>query len=350
MIIEFSGSAAELAAANRSKLTHAISELLVAHRKGHHFCIIPRETSTWLLQNIELGARELATLARVTAEYASTGGLLSTAGRYISIQVGHRAGAQDHGRFVTLGLDDVQGNYFFDRPVFVVEDQETDGKLYLAIAEACRSKVRAPNVALDVRHGGGERSKNVLRHAVDEGRICILITDSDRKYPQVGEPAKILGVRREIQETGWKLAWIEYTPCREIENLIPIDVVEGLPCAAARVDLLAALRSIQVKESESGVPHSERFWWYYDLKVGVDLVQLDKVSPDVVRDWTRGKMALAEASYSGISSSLVPQLLDDKAQLPAFLTLVKKSDWWDWFGQIVQGLLWTGFASTLQRT
>ncbi|MGQ3214794.1 hypothetical protein [Shinella sp.] len=350
MIIEFRGTESELSNADLDKLSHAITELLIAHRKGHHFGIIPRETSSWLLANIALNPRDHATLARLAGEFTTTAGLLKAAEKFVSIQVGHRGGATIVANAVVVGLDDVQGTYFFDQAAFVVEDQEADGKLYVALARACRSKIGAPQVSLDVRHGGGERSKHVLLKLAEEQRICVLVSDSDCKLPKQGVPAKILSYRRAVSDVGWLLAWVDFIPCREIENLIPLEVVEALPCGVDRANHIASLKKLASQEESDGIPVDERFWWFYDLKKGVDLVQLEKVTPDHIREWTIGKMALSPCTYVGVSETLVSQLLDHKTQLPAFLGLVKKPDWWRYFGRVISMLMWIGFAPAMQRT
>lgn len=350
MIFEFRGTASELAHADQGKLSHAITELLVAHRKGRHFCIIPRVTSTWLLANVALNPRDLATLKRLASEFTTTAGLLNSAEQFVSIQIGHRSGVKITSNALIVGLDDIQGEYFFDQAAFVVEDQETDGRLYSAIVHACRSKIGAPHVSLDVRHGGGERSKNVLLKLAREQRICVLVTDSDRRLPQQGLPAKVLSYRRAVAESGWHFAWVDCIPCREIENLVPIEVVEGLPCGVARADHLVSLKKLATSEEGAGIPADARFWCFYDLKKGVDLVQLEKVAPDSIRDWTIAKMALSPCSYEGISETLVPQLLNHKKQLAAFLSLVRKPEWWNCFGRVISMLMWIGFAPAAQRT
>lgn len=347
MIMSLQGDYADLSAADRDMLEHAVVELLRAHREGHHLVILPRNVSRYLLENFDFGSRDKATLERLAADYTQAASLLSTAGRHILIVVKHRSGIEVQGNSIIAGLHDVQHGYFFDRSALVVEDQNTDGKLYVQIAEACRYRVGAENLALDVRHGGGERSGEVLASLSDEKRIAMLITDSDNAYPRDGEPAKILRYKREVVQNA--LADVIYTPCREIENLIPLDVLECLPCSHGRAADIAACRKIEDYEADSGCPPHLSFWWFYDLKSGINREHLEKVSGEELRTWLTQKIEHAPSSFLGFGDKIVSQLISSSPALAKFLKIVRATAWWSLFGTIIEKILWIGFAPAKQR-
>ncbi len=350
MLIEFGGSASELELADRDKLEFVVAELLVSHKKGHHYAVFQRDAAKWILENLNLSERERGTLRRLIADFTQSASLLDTVELRILIEPSHRSGIQRAAGTLTVGLDDLQSNYFFDRAALVVEDQETDGEFFLEIAEACRKMLKAPNVALDVRHGGGERSKDVLMRLAGERRIALLVTDSDKSHPQKGLPAKVLRYTREVSETGWGLAWVTCTPCRESENLIPLSVFERLPCRFGRENDLVALAHIADEEIRSGCPPEESFWWFYDLKKGVDREKLDRVSHDAIRTWTTGKLELANAEFAGFGESILSQLLANSSPLSVFLSQTKTAPWWELFGDMIKLIIQFGFAPTIQRT
>lgn len=347
MIMALQGELSDLVAADQSMLEHTVLELLRAHREGHHLVIFPRAVSKYLLENFDFGSRDRATLERLAADYTQTASLLASAASHLSIVVNHRSGVEVRGASVVVGLDDVQHGYTFDRSALVVEDQNTDGQLYLKILEACRHKVRAENIALDIRHGGGERSAEVLRTLSEEKRIALLITDSDNSYPREGEPAKVLRYKREV--AGNPLAQVAHTPCREIENMIPLDVLEGLPCVHGRAADIAAFRKIDAEEKRRNCAPHESFWWFYDLKNGVNREQLEKVSGEELRGWISQKIGVAPSKFVGFGDRIVPQLLASHLVLAKFLKMVRASCWWDLFGSIIEKMLWIGFAPAKQR-
>lgn len=68
--------------------------------------------------------------------------------------------------------------------------------------------------------------------------------------------------------SGGHLISVHKTPCKEIENLIPLEIVQMLECAKGRKEELRALRMIEVKERERGIDIGDAYWLYFDIKRG----------------------------------------------------------------------------------
>lgn len=88
--------------------------------------------------------------------------------------------------------------------------------------------IRGCNMCFFPVMGGGDTTADVLRHEIEEGRfLCLVITDSDRKYPhsEYGQTAKKI---RKVMEcyNPFHCGLYVMDQVMEVENLIPFKVVE----------------------------------------------------------------------------------------------------------------------------
>jgi hypothetical protein len=117
-----------LAAADRLLLRSATKELIRAYRLGHHVLVIRRPEASWLRTSLELDAQEQSALAEIAREFTQTADLIRRADRYLAIVPAKQGGAP--ARMLQAELGDVVKPYFLDRTALVVEDINTDGRLY----------------------------------------------------------------------------------------------------------------------------------------------------------------------------------------------------------------------------
>lgn len=143
-----------------------------------------------------------------------------------------------------------------------------DGEVFRLSAKHYRrnAKIGGVGITLSLRNGGGNEIAPCFRATVAERRALVLtITDSDLDHPKAtsGLSSRTCG---QIADTAqWICEHVEL-PCREVENLLPLNLVEDsiladLPEATQVCDKLQQLKSILATR-----PDSRR---YADLKEGV---------------------------------------------------------------------------------
>lgn len=126
-----------------------------------------------------------------------------------------------------------------------------------------------PNVPLayEKAGGGGSTSCDILKDIQKHNqRFCLVIADSDKRYPgaPIGGTAKSIKAvlnRRLIQ-----IGFVELV-VHEVENLIPIEFVEG----SIKSNRQARTFLSKIRKSEK----FKEFWKYYDIKEGISLSKIE---------------------------------------------------------------------------
>lgn len=181
------------------------------------------------LGTITLGRFKEASLAAVEAR-----ALLRTAPAMIRVEpIGTPPSVQStSGRLVF----EVPLDYFADSQrlalACIVAENPIDVSLYLALGEAAavsNTGMRCRLHGLD-GHGGGTR--DTFQSQIDQERCVLCIVDSDRTHPQGpnGRTADDVLAVRDAAQAANKIAEAHVLPCRELENLLPANLVcDALP-------------------------------------------------------------------------------------------------------------------------
>lgn len=345
MIIEIAGSVDHLIVADHEKLSDLVCELLRAHRRGDHLLIIPRAECDWLTGNLDLNDREKATLSRIRRDFAQAGSLRAKALLRMKIDVSHVGPPVRDGNKLVLGVEEALRIDF--APVqLVIENSEYDGRLYLGILKGLKDKVDAPAIEFEVRHGGGQTAYHVWRQQIEARRIVALLVDSDRSHFTDPEKIDVLQARSLAAEMQWPIAFAHCLPCREIENLLPISVLEKLPFGLDKAHQIECLKRIEAIERNGNVPCDQRFILYYDLKRGCGDLPLEERFSASTAKWWRSKMAQggSDAHFTGFGNNVVRYILENSAILHTFLRQIKSDSWWIMYQELFLFLLWLGFA------
>lgn len=352
MIFEITATIEDLIAAQRDRLTDMTCELLRAHRMGHHFLIVPREPSGWLLDNLDFNERERATLQKIRNDYTQSASLRGKALARIVIDVGHKSGATRDGKSIIVGLADISGYSLVEQTQLLVEDTESDGRLYEKILDQLKERIGAPAVRYDLRNGGGQNIYNVWKQQIEAKKIVCLLADSDRKHHTDVEKTEVAGARKLAEQLEWLFAWAVVLPCREIENLVPAFVLEELPFAYDKAAQICALKKIEEVEIDGGIAPPQRFSFFYDMKYGLGNAPLHERYKEHVADWIESKLQHGgtRPCYNGFGSDVISYLLEQSRALQAFLRHIKSDNWWEIFGEVFALILWLGFAPRRQAT
>ncbi len=151
--------------------------------------------------------------------------------------------------FILIDLKGYYTNYTekginpFTLPKLVLEDI-SDRDIYMKICEWYQSKmpfISQQKIALDIRHGGGDRTAIVCKELLDSGNNVFCICDSDSKY--YGDDVRHETAKKVsaiFSEKG-KSSNLYVLNCQEVENLIPPSIYE----ATANATQLPAINFIQ---------------------------------------------------------------------------------------------------------
>lgn len=349
MIFEIDATQAQLHAFDPILLSRLLTEVLRAHRLGHHLVIMPRQTSLWFLANVQLGLMERATVERLVGEFTQTGSLRDLALERLRIVGDHVGPPVSIGNAVHMSFEEASNLSLSDKSILLVEDTASDGRLYVAIFDQLKRRVGTNSISMDVHHGGGERIIEVLAQRIGERRIVCMLADSDRNAPSSPEPAKISDARKLAEDAGWPLVEAVALPCREIENLIPLSIVRDLQSAKERGAEIKVFTVIEDAEAKLATTAKERFWLFVDLKSGLSDEQMEKLSDDE-RTWVVSRLAMAGSarSYRGFGNTIVSQVLASNAAMAALSAQIRREDWWARFEVTFARVLWFLMASRRQ--
>jgi hypothetical protein len=351
MLLYLDFDALHLAAADKAGLATAVGELLRAHRYGHHLVVIGRNEASWLQNNLNLGAAELALLAEIAREYTQTADLLRRASRYGAIVP--KPGSNSDSRRIELGLDDLKP-YFLERAALLVEDIDTDGKFYTLVFQALRKVLRIGPLNWEVMHGGGDRLPAVFQSKITEKRVLCVVVDSDCEAPRSSPGAKVKQLRAIATELNWAHANVVALQCREVENLIPLDLVQRMGSAQERASAIAVLRAVAEKEQRAQVEPGDRYWLYFDIKNGVTPGSLKKLAESELA-WVEKKLSMVglkpdSATIDGFGDRVIRQLLSSNALCAELVKEIGKRSWTDTFAESFEELLWMCVGRTRKFT
>lgn len=242
----------------------------------------------------------------------------------------------------------------FAKTALVVEDEITDGAFYAFLFSNLRDVIGVPSVSCEWLHGGGERTLDVARNRVRDGRIVTVIVDTDAHSPACPRPEKLRSLELLASQERWPLIFVHPTPCKETENLIPLDVVEMLEGAADRANELQFLRNIQDGERAERAEPRTAYWLYFDIKNGVDHLYVAGLHA-AAKEWTASKISYArltseEFDFGGFGNHVVPQVMRQNALSARLRDCVRRRDWLHVFGEFIAEVMWPCVCGVRQFT
>lgn len=337
MLIEFSAKPEELNGAQGNVLRDATSEMLRAHRRGHHLVIVERATAGWILDNVELSLADKSTLQGIFQDYTQNANLLHLSEIFLSIDVQKLTFPEWKNNRLIVGLHHIRDFEICEKSILICEDSVSDAKFYEVILEKIFLDEYGFPVNFEHRHGGGKQISAVFRDILSERRLIAAIVDSDRKTPGENHPEKYIKLERYRNESPWKGSFCLCLTCHEIENIVPINVIEKLPLSTQKSHVIDALKRIAVAEELGNIPNSQRFYLYFDLKNGA-------IGPE--NPWISSKLTMGgKIAYVGFGDNIVSQLLDSRDAVREMLTQMRRSAWRDVFLKDFTQIGWFGIAA-----
>lgn len=354
MIFVLDYSIDELQRTPIGELHESVSELLRAHRLGYHLLVASRDVCAFLLSQLALSGPERATLGRIREQFTQTADLVRRSAWYISIRFHPANTILVAGSRIEISLDQVRRPQLLDRPAVVVEDTVSDGGFYDFVFHNLRDIEGVPPLSFEIFHGGGERSIAVLRSRIRDRRIACVVADKDVDSPLSRVPNKIRQMQVVGIEEGWPLSFVCFPPAKEIENLVPLDVLALLACAVERQNEIETLRRIEEYEIRGGVNRAEAFWHFFDVKRGLDAERLGRMTAED-RAWVEARMTSAalqpeRRTMVGFGEQVIAQVLASNLACAKLRTSIRHPDWWNVFQDFVRDVIWICVGGNRQFT
>lgn len=344
MIVEFRISIADLKSIKRDTLEESLQELLIAYKRGYHLLVIPPDIAKWISRNIKLINADRALIERIGREYTQSK-FLALSALLKLVVVKEQNTLLKQGDEYLIGLDLIPGARLLQPTVLIVENLENDGEFYTAVFRFCSEHLRYSATMFDLRHGGGTSVKRVGEHLVGQRRIVCIIVDSDLSAPNQTQNGKVAKILKLAEETGWPLINTLCLPVREIDNLVPLHIIDRLPCAKQKANSVDILNRITSQEMKLGIKPEEFYIRFFDLKNGINRNIVTQITDPAVRKWIESKLALANVSeVEGFGDSIIPQTLQSIEASKMLKKHVEKPDWWGLFGKEFARTVWFGIA------
>ncbi|WEK05364.1 MAG: hypothetical protein P0Y65_03655 [Candidatus Devosia phytovorans] len=319
-----------------------VSELLRAGRLGRHLVIIDRLIIARLL-DFDISPHDRSFLERLAQQFTQTGRAHQFSTAYIEVANNQAAEPAVSGSAVTVPFKMLVTSDILEPAKLITENIDNDGWLYSIVIQYFAERVGRGHVSVELLHGGGADTPKVLTNALSEKRIVVTLVDSDRDCPTGPKSETLKKVEKICDDSEWVLAKSGTPPCREIENLIPIDILTALQCGVGHASN-AILINIDNAEHNNGTTSADRHWNYFDLKKGQSSNQILKTN-DECRQWITGKIALAldtdnDWEVPGYGDNIVSQLRSNGVRIAEFRRAMSTSHWNEKFGAFFSFIAW----------
>jgi hypothetical protein len=256
------------------------------------------------------------------------------------------------GNEVTIALIRLSNYRILEKSMLLLENVDSDGDFYAFILDNHSAFYSCDHLSFECYHGEGYDLPKVLTRLIQDGRIVFAVVDSDR-YAPCSKELKVAQLSKISDELNWSLSFSSTPACREIENMIPMNIVLKLPSAVGNS---ANKIHLAIEEAESALALSdhELFWLYCDLKEGLHPDKLSKLAVDE-REWICTKLNFAgidpkERAISGYGEKVVKQLFADGRLLGELRDLTRHRSWRNVFSSFFEDLAWVFIATPRTRT
>ena len=245
-----------------SKLFERIAD---ASESGFHQIFLSAEVAKHLLELDILSFHAIGAIQRIAEDSTQLGGQFSTSSSSMTVKFSESEFIEQDGQnFILSHRNLLTGNYLRE-PLLVVEDFKTDGRFYKFVLEYEAKKNEVSISNFDIAHGGGERIKSQLEEMAKSKRIVIFVLDQDSIVPLSDLKNRIKQLEQRLNK-GNCVGFVKYTPTHEVENFLPLSVIEKIGKKMNKSDLNKVAQLIQ---HQGSTKRGDCLWLYYDTKIGM---------------------------------------------------------------------------------
>lgn len=319
----------------------AINRLALVHKDGDHRVIISRKTVHSLL-DYQWSPFVKATLLKIANEFTQVGQLLNDAGWVLCIRLQSDVGRVARDNHKVILLTEFNSLRLHQPTVLIVENVETDGSLLCTIMETIGRRMGASNLRIDRAHGGGDDIGSSFSSQIENRRFVVCVVDSDMNSPFCPPTPKLRRLDKIKEVKNWKYCHIVALKCREAENLLGPEVVAGLRYSANYRDRVFVDR---MKEKEVDCFGVTSLWRYFDVKNGIDVSSLEKLSGKRL-EWLIEKLKFLDVDLStvdiaGFGDRIIPSFLSEARRYEMISALVSHNKYWIIaFREMFEELVW----------
>jgi hypothetical protein len=337
----------ELTKLPTDELASSISALINAHRSGIHFVVIDRQAAKWLSDSLDLSNRDQAMLDRISHEFTQAGSLRSKAKVYVKLCADRTKDLTQEGNAITVALQRLCTYRVLERSVLLFENAENDGNVYEFLLHNHCDLHGINHIEFDRYHGGGADLSREFGRLMRGHRIVCAPIDSDADSP-FSHNSNLLALLRVKVQTKWPLGFAISPPCREVENLLPMEVVMGLQ-SGFRSPTNKIMLDISRAERAAGHRSDHRYWLFFDTKLGLTVRRFHELSPEN-QAWVLAKMQLANCDpasqeISGYGERIVAQIFAKNSFQSDLRSKTRQKDWQGLFAAFLDEMLWLLLAA-----
>jgi hypothetical protein len=299
-----------------------------------------------------LSERELATLERISQDFTQTADLRRNAFVFVELQGHNTTGFILNGNAIQMALDQIIKYRVLEKSILLVENAATDGMFYQFLIENAHYGPRYANVSFDLGHGGGTTLEMEFRRLANEKRVFAAIVDSDRNSP-LAENIKLHRLVCIKAQAGWPICFATSPPCREAENVIPMDLAMKLPSGLGNGSNRYLL-AIADAEIVAGHVLGHQFWLFFDLKEGLTGERIEQLEGNE-KGWIEAKLRLIgldldQVSLGGYGDRMFAQLSAENRFWDELRKLTRERRWGDIFDIFLTELIWCFISPVKVRT
>jgi hypothetical protein len=349
MLFRFDCEPAELLSCNTQSLEIAISELLAAHRCGYHLVVMNIRVSEWFKKNVVLNSSDAALVHQIGKQYAQFGEIHHIASAFVSIVA--KGALMREGRKIVVPIEKISQTNLTERSVLLAENSKRDGELYRFISRAVARDCRVPNIDMELQHGGGADLPNVFVERMNDSRIVLAVVDSDKDSPFCNKKGMLAKLETAWRNNGfWVGGFFVMTPCRELENVIPMNVIllEGSICDNGFKKILFDIE--EAERAKLDFKYATRLWLFVDLKNGLTSPSEMRFSNEHSKSWYVAKLRrfCEVIPVSGFGDHLIDVVLAKKTV--EMREELKRRDWKDHFLPFFKEMCWVFCSAKKQIT
>ena len=345
------------------QVSQLFERVAIASQTGKHWIYVPYKVVESLMKTQILSVSALAPLTKIGEESFQYGDILAddTIPK-LTIKYGPDEFKSGFGNQIIIGHRNVINGNYLSEPLLVVEDIGNDGDFYDFILneEAKRINFSKPNFDF-ANLGGKAKLGKVMEKFSEQKRIVVFVIDQD-------SVVKISEVELEHRQTqlekilnnGNCAGFVKFTPSHELENFLPISIVERVGKNVSSDQLANLKRLIQ---NQGRVKSGDCLWLYYDVKKGIN-GKKDKSGAIGIKNyenftaedkkWLCDKYNIVELEteieklqFPGFGEKVIPQFLKYQNYQESFVLYINSSfegfNYWNHhFGDWLKTMLWYG--------
>ena len=355
-----------IAEMGKLKVSKFFERVADASESGKHCIYVPYNLVMNLLESNILSVSAEGPITRIGEESFQYGDLLvDDSFPKLRIKYARNEFKSGTGNNIIIGQENIINGDYLRETLLVVEDFRYDGEFYDFIfkEEANRTRFSDPNFDI-TNMGGKSKIGKTIEKFSNKKRIVVFVIDQD-SVVKVSEK-ELKNRQRQLEKIlndGSCVGFIRFTPTHELENFLPITIVEKIG-KKVDCDQLNQIKSLIQKQGKTAP--GDCLWLFYDIKKGINgkknehgvigIKNFEDFSTEEVKwlceKYDIAELELEELQYPGFGDKVIPQFLkyhDYQVSFVKYMSCEKDNfNYWNYhFGDWMKSLLWLGCSDSV---